>query len=178
MNRVASMAALAALLMVLLPTALADDGNATAENPAWVQDCPPDTTCAASAEDGSGDAKPSVACPPGETCVDKAAGGPRPTAGGPCPTDVNCTGSTNPGATCMDGQQGNETCDPNVYYMAPGAGRGPEGCDNCRGPVVAGPPPEAQSASAKTIPALGVFAVFAAFAVAVVGVARLQHRRR
>ncbi|GEM_PF-3993636 len=123
MPRTASRVALAALLLALLPTALAQDAH------------------------------PGVACPPGETCSEKAAGGVR---AGPCPTDVNCTGGTKPGSgTCMDGQQGNETCDPDVRYLG-------------------GPSPQAESA--KSVPAGGVLVVFAAFALAVAAVATLRRR--
>lgn len=166
--------AFAALLLVALPAAFAqDEGNQTTENPAWVQDCPPDMMCAASegnATDNTNDTKPHVDCPPGETCTDKAAGGARSPQG-------NATSDN-----CMDGQQEGEVCDGNVYYMTPPPTRGPANgtCEECRGDVASplqGSPENAQTASdaaSKTVPAFSVIAVFVAFAVAVGVVARLR----
>jgi hypothetical protein len=132
-------------LLVAAPAALAQDANET-------------------------DEKPHVDCPPGETCSDKAAGGARPDDAAwveDCPPDmmcaagaeeygsdgcIECTGGP-VGETCMDGQQAGETCDPDVQYLG-------------------GPQQQAESADAKTVPALGALGLIAAFVAAVVIVSR------
>jgi hypothetical protein len=75
----------------------------------------------------------------------------------------------------MDGVQGNETCDGNLYYMS-GPSRGPAdgSCEHCRGDAINATTTSAKEEPARSVPGLGVFAVFAAFAIAVVGVAGLR----
>jgi hypothetical protein len=86
--------------------------------------------------------------------------------GGPCPTDVNCTGGTNPGAggTCMDGQQGNESCDPHVYYLG--------------GPSAGGSNTSTESSGAsqpsKAVPALAVAGIVGTAVAATVLVSRTR----
>src|SRR5438067_13175151 len=97
------------LMTIAAPFALAQDAEPTAE--------PTNETTTAPAPGGHGGP-----CPTDVDCT----GGLNPGAGsgGPCPSDVNCTtGGTGAGAaggsggTCMDGQQANESCDPDVRYL-------------------------------------------------------------
>ena len=86
-----------------------------------------------------------------------------------CGAEVDCAGGVKPATSdnCMDGQQANETCDPNVYYVG--------------GPVVAGAPQNASSndtaasnaaTPAKAVPAAGIVVVVAAAGVALVAARR------
>lgn len=62
MTRTALPLALLALLLALLPSAVADEG-ARPDDAAWVEDCPPDMMCAAGGEDAPGALGP-------EGCID------------------------------------------------------------------------------------------------------------
>lgn len=130
--------------LTLAPLALAQETNGTRpDDAAWVDDCPPDMMCAAGADE--------------------------PHAYGPegC---IECSGPAPAGETCMDGAQGNETCDPDVYYLG-GPTRGPEdgSCENCRGdaaePVTTSAGSEAEPA--KSVPAAGALLAGVAIACAV-----------
>jgi hypothetical protein len=151
MTRTAAMIGLLALA-IALPLASAQEerpasNDTRPEDAAWIEDCPPDTMCAAGAEEEPSRGDPSGIC---ENCRGEDA----PVQYGPegC---IECTGGPVDGGTCMDGQQGRETCDDDVQYLG-------------------GPQADAQSgsASAKTVPALGAMGLIAAFVAAVVIVSR------
>lgn len=153
MNRTAILAALALMLTLPVPLALAEDGNETAT---YGGECPPDMMCASQApadENATTDEHPLG----------------RP---GVCQGEVDCAGGTNPDAgssNCMDGVQEGETCDGNLYYMS-GPARGPANgtCENCRDVEA----PAQAEAAAKTVPGLGAVGVLAAFVAGLVLVSR------
>lgn len=149
---------LIALTLALLatPLALAQENTEkneteTSDRPddaAWVEDCPPDMMCAAGADDpqaygdeGCIECSGPVDGPSDENATDD--GEERPQQLGPdgC---IDCMGPVDNGSTCMDGEQENETCRDDVYYMD-GPSRGPEdgSCENCRGDEAT--PPDAES---------------------------------
>ena len=103
--------------------------------------------------------------------------------GGPCPTDVDCTGGTRPAAegnaTCMDGQQGNETCDGNVRYVGAPSSAGPCPQDvNCTGGV-RNDTQQAQAsaaADAKHVPAASLLVVVGVLATSAILLLALRKR--
>jgi hypothetical protein len=141
---------LATLMLALLaaPIAAAQESNeTTTEAPrdggnAWVEDCPPDMMCAANDPQPYGD----------EDCI-HCSGPVRGPADGSC---ENCRGDSGD-ATCMDGAQANESCDPNVQYLG-------------------GPAPStdanAQNVDARQVPGAAAIVVIVGFALAVFLVAR------
>lgn len=128
-------AATIALLTLLAPLAAAQEETKPEEKPAegeqaWVDDCPPDRMCAYAGGEGEPKDEPTYSgdCG-GEVCASDS-----PEALGPedC---IECSGPRDDtGSTCMDGQQENETCRDDVYYLD-GPTRGPAdgSCENCRG---------------------------------------------
>ena len=140
-------------LLVAAPAALAQEKNDTTrpDDAAWVEDCPPDMMCAADAEEPSRG--------PADGSCENCRGDEEPIPFGPegC---IECTGGpVDEGETCMDGQQGDETCRDDVQYF------GDE-------PYSTGPQAESASTDAKTVPALGALGLLAAFVAAVALVAR------
>lgn len=96
MTRTALPLALLGLTLAFLPAALAQEDNATRpDDAAWVDDCPPDMMCAAGSDDGT----PSVPCPEGETCADKAAAGGNPYGAPGC---IECSGPVDAPQTQSD----------------------------------------------------------------------------
>lgn len=134
------------LMLALLstaPLAFAQEDAAPKDDPtrpddaAWTEDCPPDMMCAYDA--GNGSAEPGQPLGP-DDCIE-------------CSTPPKEDG----GATCMDGADPGETCDPNVHYMdAPARGPADGSCENCRGETAV------ESDAAKAVPgaavALGIIA--------------------
>lgn len=123
------------LALALAPVAAAQETNETKperpDDAAWVDDCPPDMMCAATT------AEPTKA-PGNESCAEEGCvykGEPNQYGSDGCidcsgpvrgPADGSCdycrgdTAGNESADTCMDGQQGNETCDPNVVYFGGG----------------------------------------------------------
>lgn len=160
-------------LLAAAPTALAqderpatcpdgevDDGAGTCSRQAWVEDCPRDMMCAAGEDpEPYGD----------ETCI-------------------GCSGPIDEGSsgTCMDGADSDASADASSPPQAEAAtetcrddvqsldGRGPAGCENCRGEDTApiGAPAQGDDATQKAVPAAG-----ALLAVGALGAALLVRRR-
>jgi len=105
---------------------------------AWVDGCPPEMLCAASADNETTPQECDAdVCDPvaygNESCIECS--GPVPFGNESC---IDCSGF--PGI-CMDGADANETCDDDVQYLD---GRGPAGCENCRGDDAEADPTDVQ----------------------------------
>lgn len=167
---------IALLALAALPLAAAQDAPDRPTNSddgsqdAWVKDCPPDMMCAYGA---GGDENATYKGDCGaEACATDApdGAGDRPVSYGPdgC---IECSGPAPDQGSCMDGAQAGEDCRDDVQYLD---GRGPAGCENCRGedaePISA--PAEVASESKNDVPLPAVLVVLAALAAAVLVVRR------
>jgi hypothetical protein len=135
----------------------ADDGNATAAGP------PGDGMCR---HDGSLDDKCAGETRPTEDCVDGCPRGSGDNMSYGCATE-SCAADSGPvdgGSTCMDGQQGNETCRDDVQYLG-GQGAPTDG---------SGAPVEAAQQDGRTVPGVATIALVGGL----LGVALLVSRRR
>lgn len=160
----------AAFLMMLVPTALAGeddetptrppDASADASSPsqaagddaAWVEDCPPDTMCAAGAEE------PTRGPEDGSCEACRADDTPIPYGPGDC---IECSGPA-PGDTCMDGAGEGEACDEDVQYIgAPQADPTPIGAQQDQAA-------EVEAEDSKTVPGLAIAGILFVAAIAVV----------
>lgn len=125
---------IALLALAALPLAAAQDApdqptSNDESQDAWVKDCPPDMMCAYGTGDGADENATYKGDCGAEVCAYDDAGE-RPNPYGPdgC---IECSGpAPDQGSTCMDGQQDGEACRDDVQYLD---GRGPPGCENCRG---------------------------------------------
>lgn len=117
-----TLALLTLALLTAAPLAFAQEEPATDKNEtrpddaAWVEDCPPDMMCAADAGDEPSGDEPTRG--PADGSCENCRGDEEPVLYGNdgC---IDCSGPINShsNATCMDGADPGEACDPDVQYL-------------------------------------------------------------